>query len=46
VVRCKDCEHHSNNGLPDNRVWCRRIKRYMDADDFCSYGERKADHGR
>ena len=43
VVRCQYCGHHSSNGFPDNRVWCRRLSRYMDNDGFCSYGERKDD---
>ena len=39
VVRCKDCEYWLNYGVCDlhtevNAVW-------MDADDFCSKGERK-----
>lgn len=41
LVHCEDCGHHSDNGCPDDRVWCRRLSRYMDTDGFCSYGERK-----
>ena len=44
VVHCQHCEHHSSNGCPDNRVWCRRLSRYMDTDGFCSYGERGEDN--
>ena len=40
VIRCKDCVRHSSNGCPDDRVWCRLLCRYMDADGFCSRGER------
>ena len=46
VVRCKDCKYRFiNNGydkpgcpIRDNHIW-------MDDDDFCSYGERRADDG-
>ena len=40
VIRCKDCVRHSSNGCPDDRVWCKLLCRYMDADGFCSRGER------
>lgn len=46
VVRCKDCKyyehpeyyHYNGGGTKDV---CRTFKRQMQADDFCSYGERK-----
>ena len=49
VVRCKDCKHYSKDGN-----WCHRNSHFDDDvysmnwndfgdDDFCSYGERKAD---
>lgn len=43
VVRCKDCKHCSQN-TPDGLHWCEEneIGALMD-DDFCSYGERRAD---
>lgn len=49
VVRCKDCRHwsgrkynvHINGFLP----WCRFSALQREANDFCSYGERKdGDH--
>lgn len=46
VVRCKDCEkahpelcHYKYEGC----IWCVRYDRYLNPDDFCSYGERKTD---
>ncbi|MBQ1791509.1 MAG: hypothetical protein II008_15135 [Oscillospiraceae bacterium] len=47
VVRCKDCRHwsgrkynvHINGFLP----WCRFSALQREANDFCSYGERKED---
>ena len=37
VVRCKDCKHCTEIGLPR----CRRTRRNILDDDFCSYGERR-----
>ena len=44
VVRCKDCKHCSTN-TPDGLHWCdeNEIGSLCD-DDFCSYGERRADN--
>lgn len=42
VVRCEDCKYYqdNNNGYPHNECkWCK--DETPDADDFCSYGERK-----
>lgn len=42
VVRCKDCKYYqdNNNGYPhDECKWCQ--DETPNADDFCSYGERK-----
>ena len=42
VVRCKDCKYFqdNNNWYPHNDCkWCQ--DETPDADDFCSYGERK-----
>lgn len=41
VVLCQNCGHHTTDTCPKDKVWCRRLSRYMDADGFCSYGERK-----
>lgn len=44
VVRCKDCRYwqDNNGGYPNKK--CRwREDETPDADDFCSYGERKED---
>lgn len=44
VVRCKECRFYETNveyyggGTKDV---CRLLKRQMQEDDFCSYGERK-----
>lgn len=38
VVRCRDCEHWDG-------TWCVINEAYFEADDFCSYGERKEKRG-
>jgi hypothetical protein len=48
VVRCKDCKHWSRdgNGYGDDESHCTNpdgLDNYAKADDFCSYGERRAD---
>ena len=44
VVRCKDCEYAKKSkvvlGIPDYKCLKTNIT-CLDADDFCSYGERK-----
>lgn len=53
VVRCKDCKHSELEFFADNGTT--RTERYkcfhhrmginvLEHDDFCSYGERRADH--
>ena len=37
VVRCKDCQNHLPSDM-QNRVWCKRMCRYMMEDGFCSEG--------
>ena len=39
IVRCKDCKHLNApaNGVP----FCKRVKKFVDADWFCADGERK-----
>lgn len=37
VVRCKDCIHYDEH----NRWQCDRFGQSVNADDYCSYGERK-----
>lgn len=41
TVLCQNCTHHTTATCPENKVWCRRLSRYMDTDGFCSYGERR-----
>lgn len=38
VVRCRDCKHWDKDFN-----WCDKKRIHMEADDFCSYGERKTD---
>lgn len=52
VVRCKDCKHcdtfypRKEIGKEPTQVWyCDRYRCHREPDDFCSYGERRADHG-
>ena len=39
VVRCKDCIHYDEH----NRWQCDRFGQSVNADDYCSYGEREDD---
>ena len=39
VVRCKDCQQMLQKG------WCSLHNTPMAQEDFCSYGERRADNG-
>lgn len=43
VVHCKDCKHWRHN--LENETYCSLVNGLTDPeeDDFCSYGERKAD---
>ena len=44
VVRCKDCEHYKPQPKYKNsetKYCCRSAYVRVNADDFCSYGERK-----
>ena len=43
VVRCKDC--WQTRKFSDNSLLCTLTKNAVNADDFCSYGERK-DNGK
>ena len=44
VVRCRDCKH--KDVIPDiyeigiEALYCRAIKRYVEHDFFCKYGEK------
>jgi hypothetical protein len=40
VVRCRQCNHMIEKG------WCSLHSTPMNRDDFCSYGERRADDGK
>ena len=44
-VRCKDCKHYGKT--LENDTYCSSVNGMTDPeeDDFCSYGERRADHG-
>ena len=54
VVRCKDCKYYDyGKRFPDIKFCCRlkdkdgEVARYnYSDDDFCSYGERRADDGK
>lgn len=49
VVRCKDCKHFYDTDINPHHVCKRGGSQVWDvefmADDFCSYGERRADNG-
>lgn len=40
VVRCKDCKHKGGSHLCEDKIYCKRLRCYMEENDFCSYGER------
>ena len=42
IVFCKECKHCEYADMKVH-LWCNRQERYMYADDYCSYGERKSD---
>lgn len=41
IVRCKDCEHFWDNTERDIGYWCGLNVKPIDANDYCSSGERK-----
>lgn len=46
VVRCKDCRYETSNQHArelTGQYWCKYKLQPCNADDFCSYGERRAD---
>lgn len=46
VVRCKDCRYETSNQHArelTGQYWCKHKLQPCNADDFCSYGERRAD---
>lgn len=45
VVRCKECKHYITSYCGD--LLCTRWVNWLptEDDDFCSYGERRADNG-
>lgn len=46
VVRCKDCKNYNQNPYSkEDEKWCMCWSDWIptEPDDFCSYGERKAD---
>ena len=54
VVRCKDCKHYEffkdsigrdeGKRLCNNMFWNNEFFPETEADDFCSYGERRSDN--
>lgn len=44
VCRCKDCKNNNaEKALRKGGIWCEYWGTDPDPDDFCSYGERRAD---
>lgn len=39
-VLCNECQYREDSEVRD-RIWCRKLGRYMKEDGFCSLGERK-----
>lgn len=44
VVRCKDCKYDNPDGYECEYEFAGGLP-YVQADDFCSYGERRSDDG-
>ena len=42
IVRCGECKRHGTS-LNDGCVYCTQLMWTMNADDFCSYGEREGE---
>lgn len=40
MVICNECQYREDSAVRD-RIWCRKIGRYMKEDGFCSLGERR-----
>ena len=38
---CENCTHHDTESCPENRVWCKYLRRYMKMDGYCSFGEKE-----
>ena len=45
VVRCKDCKHYYYSAYA-MRCVCDFDNKEWDKDDFCSYGEKRAEEGK
>lgn len=43
VVRCKDCDYTDESLDEDHDYWCLHHGIYIDADDYCSRGERRTE---
>ena len=41
IVRCCDCEHMYDGLKGDGYLICHKFNYFINADDFCSYGERE-----
>ena len=44
IVRCEECKHSEKTSSPITALWCKRFglkDMAVEADDFCSYGERR-----
>ena len=48
VVRCQDCKHYERGRCEGNHDICTEEEYwfYVKPDDFCSRGERRAEHGK
>lgn len=41
VIRCKDCKHSEEAGIPDRELWCNIHEIFMTVNYFCAEGERR-----
>ena len=40
IVHCGECEQRKYTSNKNKTLYCAKYKKWMTADDFCSYGER------
>lgn len=41
IVQCKECKYYNDEDYGEPTRWCEWHESVVDADNYCSYGERK-----
>ena len=42
VTRCKNCDHGDPEECSPGKVWCDKMRRYMNEGGYCSFGKDEA----